>query len=114
MVFILKSAKGVETGGYKHRKPVTFDEKMDGHALKFEHVVSEFQIAGDSLTKETVFVNYNRKGNILIGMDILQDLDIHMGTSTKNGRHLFIACPKDSLCREYSDALEQHFLIRGV
>jgi len=105
---------GVETGGYKHKRPVTFDEKMDCPALKFEHVVSGFQIAGVPLAKETIFVNYNRKGNILIGMDILQDLDIHMGTSMKNGRYLFIACPKDSLCREYANVLEQHFLIRGI
>lgn len=103
---------GVETGGYKHKKPVTYDEKMDCPALKFEHAVSNFQIAGVAIAKDTVFVNYNRKGNILIGMDILKDWDIHMGISRENGTNIFLACPNDKLCQEYSDALEQHFSIR--
>lgn len=103
---------GVETGGNKHRKPVTYDEKMECPALKFEHAVSDFQIAGVPSARNSIFVNYDRKGNILIGMDILQDWDIHMGMSRESGKYLFIACPRDSLCQEYLDVLEQHFSIR--
>lgn len=32
----------------------------------------------------------------------------------ENGTNIFLACPNDKLCQEYSDALEQHFSIRQV
>lgn len=47
------------------------------------------------------YINYSRKGNNLIGMDILQHWDIHMGTSRITGKKLFLACPEDSICLEY-------------
>lgn len=71
---------GVETGGEKHKKPDTYEEKMSCPAMKFQHTIWNFQIAGVPVMNEEIYVNYNRKGNILIGMDILQHWDIHMGT----------------------------------
>lgn len=102
---------GVETGGEKHDKPVTFDEKMECPALKFKHSVSNFEIAGVKISNDYIFVNYNRKGNILIGMDILKDWDIHIGISKIYKKTIFLACPYNSLNEDYYKALEEHFEI---
>ncbi len=103
---------GVETGGNKHKNPVTFEEKMECAALKFRHTVSGFQIAGVPISRNIIYVNYNRRGNILIGMDILQEWEIHMGISRISEKNLFLACPKDMLCKEYYEALEEHFSVK--
>lgn len=103
---------GVETGGEKHKKPDTDEEKMSCPALKFRHAIRNFQIAGMPVMNDVIYVNYNRKGNILIGMDILQHWDIHMGTSRITGKKMLLACPEDSICLEYLNALEQNFGIR--
>ena len=59
-----------------------------------------------------IYVNYNRRGNILIGMDILQYWDIHMGTSRITGKKLFLACPEENIYVEYLNALEENLGIR--
>lgn len=100
---------GVETGGERHKSPGTYEEKMLCQALKFRHSILNFRIAGMPVVNDVIYVNYNRKGNILIGMDILQYWDIHMGTSRVTGNKLFIACPEDGICVEYLDVLEEHF-----
>lgn len=101
---------GVETGGEKHEVPITFEEKMVCPAIKFEHTLSDFSIAGVNISTSKICLNYNRNGNILIGMDILKDWDIHMGT-TASGETLMLACPKDKINAEYYDALKKYFNI---
>lgn len=100
---------GVESGGIRHVKPITEEEKMGCAAMKFEHGISDLTIAGVRISCDKIYLNYDRKGNILIGMDILQNWDIHMGISRMNGKNLFLACPKDNICKEYKDALFKHF-----
>ncbi|MCM1538710.1 MAG: hypothetical protein NC254_09960 [bacterium] len=100
---------GVESGGERHSIPVTHEEKMQCPALKFRHNIQNFHIAGIPIHKNTIYVNYNRKGNILIGMDILQDWNIHIGTSKITGKNLFLACPETSICQEYLEALKINF-----
>lgn len=100
---------GVESGGVKHPVPVTDREKMDCTAMKFEHGVTGFTIAGVNIPCNKICLNYDRRGNILIGMDILSKLDIHIGLSRATGKNLFIACPMESKCQEYLEALKEHF-----
>lgn len=102
------SSYGVETGGKEHSIPITDDEKIKCEALKFKHIISDFNIAGVPLLNNYMFVNYNRKGNILIGMDILKDWDIHMGTIS-TGETIFLACPKEKINDEYLLELERTF-----
>lgn len=103
---------GVETGGERHKKPGTEEEKMLCPAMKFRHTIQNFQIGGMPVANDVIYVNYNRKGNILIGMDILQHWDIHMGTSRITGKKLFLACPENNICLEYCNALEENFGMR--
>lgn len=100
---------GVESGGLKHEIPVTDSEKMDCPAMKFEHRIFDFTIGGIKISSDKICLNYDRKGNILIGMDILKDWDIHMGISKVTGKNLFLACPIGDRCGEYKDALMEHF-----
>lgn len=85
---------------------------MSCPAMKFQHTIQDFQIAGMPVRNDVIYVNYNRRGNILIGMDILQYWDIHMGTSRITGEKLFLACPEENICLKYLDALEENFGIR--
>lgn len=99
---------GVETGGEKHEEPVTFEEKMLCPAMKFEHILSDFRIAGAKINASKICLNYNRNGNILIGMDILKEWDIHIGTNVL-GETFMLACPMDNLNDEYYNALREYF-----
>ena len=103
---------GVESGGLAHKKPETFEEKMDCPALKFKHTISNFELGDYKLPDLDIFVNYDRHGNILIGMDILSMFDIHIGTSLITGKETFIAVLKSQEDKsEYNDALYKHFNI---
>lgn len=101
---------GVESGGKKHNIPKTYNDKMACEALKFKHTVLDFEINGINILNDILYVNYNRKGNILIGMDILKDWDIHMGT-IDSGETIFLGCPKDQINDEYLQELERTFHI---
>lgn len=102
---------GVESGGMKHNLPVTMNEKENCPAMKFEHKISNFMIGGLRIPCEKIFLNYDRRGNILIGMDILSKFEIHMGISKITGKNLFIACLAENKSYEYFEALSKHFEI---
>lgn len=97
---------GVETGNNRPPVPQTYQEKMDSSALKFEHNVSDFTINGVRINNNTLHVNYDRTGSILIGMDILKNWDVHMGTIDKAtlpeyGQTIFLGCPRDQINKDY-------------
>lgn len=100
---------GVESGGFKHKNPATDAERMDCPAMKFVHGISELTIGGVEIPADKICLNYDRRGNILIGMDLLKDWDIHIGVSRVTGKSLFLACPLECISVEYSAALEKHF-----
>lgn len=100
---------GIESGGNKHDIPITDDDKMRCPVMKFEHGVSDFMIGGVKISSDRVCLNYDRKGNVLIGMDILRDWDIHIGVSNVTGKNLLLACPMESDFRGYVNALKRHF-----
>ena len=100
---------GVESAGMKHKTPVTEQDKMECTAIKFQHGISDFTLDGVPVSSDSIFVNYDRRGNILIGMDVLSGWDIHMGISKDNGRNVLIGCPIDNMTADYYDALKRHF-----
>lgn len=100
---------GVESGGIKHSVPVTEIEKMNCSAMKFEHEIRDFTIGGMRIPCDKICLNYDRRGNILIGMDILAKLDIHMGISKATGKNILLACPLESISQGYLEALAEHF-----
>lgn len=101
---------GVESGGLKHKEPVTVNEKIDCQALKFKHTVANLNLAGYSLPDLDMYVNYDRHGNILIGMDILSQFDIHIGVSQKTNKVTLIGVLKIQEDKsDYENALLEHF-----
>lgn len=78
-------------------------------SVTFTHNDVTLELEGVSLSNTTIRLNYDRVGNILIGMDILKDLDIHMGESKLTFEYVMLACPKNLLCEEYYEALHDHF-----
>lgn len=99
---------GVETGGTKHSALITHNDKLNCPALKFRHRANNFSIAGMNLGDIDIHVNYNRKGNILIGMDIIKKWDIHIGED-KDGNLVMLACPRDKITKEYYNEVNKLF-----
>lgn len=101
---------GVESGGIKHSSPKTFEEKLNCPAIKFKHKITNFTLDNYKLPDLDIYVNYDRHGNILIGMDILSLFDIHMGVSLKTGKETLIGVLKEQSNKyEYYKALYEHF-----
>lgn len=86
---------------------------MDLSSITFSHKLEDMSIAGYSINCTDVRISYDRTGNVLIGMDILKNFDIHIGT-TVSGDTVLLACLKDNITKEYSDELEKLFDIRKV
>jgi hypothetical protein len=99
---------GVETGGIKHDIPETEQEKMNCPAMKFEHGITDFYIDGIKICDTTICLNYDRNSNVLIGMDILKDWDIHIGT-IETGETFLLACPNNQLNDDYYRELNRLF-----
>lgn len=81
-------------------------------AISFTHFVDRLKICGVYVNIEKVKVNYDRIGNILIGMDIMKHWDIHMG-KVSTGETIFLACPQEQLNEEYFAELDRLFDIRN-
>lgn len=77
-------------------------------AVTFVHHGLTINFDGIEIKKNDVKVSYDRTGNILIGMDIMKDWDIHIG-KTKTGETVFLACPYDKLNDEYYKELNNLF-----
>jgi len=81
----------------------------DLKSVTFQHGELKIDFEGVLLRKDSVKVSYDRTGNILIGMDILSQMDIHIGKSRLLGKTVFIACPYDSMNTAYIQSLNEHF-----
>lgn len=77
-------------------------------AVTFLHSGLTMNFDGVEINSSSVKVSYDRTGNILIGMDILKNWDIHIGT-IDTGETVFLACPKDRLNDEYFIELNRLF-----
>lgn len=82
---------------------------MELQSITFQRRNFEIDFGGVCINKDFVKVSYDRTGNILIGMDVLSQMDIHIGRSKILGKTVFIACPYESMNQEYLEALSRHF-----
>ena len=81
---------------------------MELQSITFQHRNFEIDFGGVCINKDFVKVSYDRTGNILIGMDVLSQMDIHIGKSKILGKTVFIACPYKRMNQEYLEALSRH------
>lgn len=104
---------GVETGGESHPSPITRQDKIDCKAMKFLHSITGFTLNNVQIPTQQIYLNYNRSGNILIGMDILQTMISHWDISRKTGKLTLLSCPRETADDEFYNAMKEHFgLIR--
>ena len=87
---------------------------MELQSVTFQHESLEIDFGGICLKKNTVKVSYDRTGNILIGMDLLSQMDIHIGQSRILGKTVFLACPYDMIDSDYLEMLDEHFGLQKV
>ena len=87
---------------------------MELQSVTFEHKDLEIDFEGICLKKDSVKISYDRSGNILIGMDLLSQMDIHIGKSKILGKTVFLACPYASMNIEYLHTLKEHFDIQNT
>ncbi len=73
--------------------------------------VEKMNIGGLEFNNSKVRVTTSLEGNILLGMDILSQMDIHIGQSKITECTTLLACPYCSINEEYLVALEEHFNI---
>lgn len=82
---------------------------MELESVTFEHKNLKIDFEGICLKKDSVKISYDRSGNILIGMDLLSQMDIHIGKSKILGKTVFLACPYASMNVHYLYTLNEHF-----
>ncbi len=78
--------------------------------VTFIHNDLDIEIGKVNIHKKDVKISYDRTGNILLGMDILKDWDIHIGT-IDTGETIFLGCPKTQINDDYLQELEKTFHI---
>ncbi len=100
---------GIETGGVFHSEPITKRQKMKCEALKFRHTVFDLKVDGMDIPTSSIFLNYNRSGNILIGMDILSLMINHIDISKKTGALTLLCCPRRLADSGFYLAMKEHF-----
>lgn len=87
-------------------------EYMKLNSVTFVRKIENLEIDGCELGGYDVKVSYDRVGNILIGMDILKNWDIHIGKSMmpeETGETVFLACLYDKMNGDYFKELEKMF-----
>lgn len=100
---------GVETGGTFHIEPVTKRQKIKCPDLKFKHTITDFIINGVRIPVNSIYLNYDRCGNVLIGMDILEQMISHIDVSKKTGTLLLLCAPRDNVDDDFAEAMKEHF-----
>ncbi|MCR4961947.1 MAG: hypothetical protein K6A74_10855 [Lachnospiraceae bacterium] len=86
---------------------------MELNSISFKHKADNFSLSGVSLGSPDVLVSYDRVGNILIGMDILKQLEIHIG-ETEKGETILLACHKNDISTEYLDRLKSVLNVKRI
>ena len=107
-----KLSYGIESGGRKHRQInlLNTQDIMNASEISFKHKAINIDFDGIDIPEREIYINYDRTGNILIGMDILKDWNIHIGT-IDIGETIFLACPRDQINDGYLRELENTFHI---
>ena len=113
----LSVVRGVETNNTLHNSQIrsasdSFIKSFKGLAINMQ--INDFTINGINLGNIEARVTTQTTGNILLGMDIMKDWDIHIGKDINTHETLFLACPYNSINDEYLTALENHFGIGTI
>ena len=81
--------------------------KFQGLAIRLK--ADYLKIGEYEIFDKEIRVTTQTIGNILLGMDIMKDWDIHIGKDNKTNETIFLACPINKINQDYLLALEEHF-----
>lgn len=95
------------------RRKFSNKQYMDLDSISFRHSMKTLDLGGLQVGDVEVSVSYDRTGNILIGMDILELLEAHIGEDV-SGNIVFIACNKSVNCPEFDKKLESLFSLKRI
>lgn len=102
-------SRGIETDRNEKVQLRDINEAMVYKKVSFEHYVNNFYLDKIHIGNRKIRVNYDLNGNILIGMDILNDFDIHISKSIITGKTTMLACPLNQINDSYIQALVSEF-----
>ena len=97
-----------EDARIRDKELVAAGRAIESKHIVFLHEISPFILDQHELDKQVVRISYDRTSPVLIGMDVLQQLDIHMGVNLE-GLYILIACYKNNMNKAYRKALHHHF-----
>lgn len=85
---------------------------MDVKSLRFNYNADSITLDDQWLGGCDIGINFDRTGNILIGLDILKRFQIIIDTSVITGKYTLIGCLKSQPEKEtYYNAIKKHFLL---
>ncbi len=94
----------------RDRKLIKQNRLMDVPSLRFQYEADSLILGNQVLSYKTIGINFDRTGNILIGLDILKQFQIVIDTSVVTGKHTLIGCLKNQEDKdEFYKALKRHF-----
>lgn len=93
------------------------DRIMECTAVKFNNKISNFSINGYNIPVNVLGVSYDRVSPVLIGMDILNLLEYHVGESLHDdadnrisrGDRIFLACMKSKMNSDFIELFNRCF-----
>ena len=104
-----KVSYGVESSGTYKRQLCSYNEKLDSDAIKFLYTV-DLTLNNYNLGIQNLYINYNRRGTNLIGLDLLSKMDFCVGLSKVTNTVVFIGVLREQENKSgYYTALKEHF-----
>lgn len=88
---------------------MSFKEKLKFKGIAFLVGIDNLAFSDYTLGSTNVFVSCDTDGEVLIGMNILRNFDIHIGLSKFNNKVVFLGCLKSAITNDYLMELEKHF-----
>lgn len=87
----------------------TYNDKINSDAIKFQYKI-DLILNSYSLGTQFIYLNYNRRGTNLIGLDLLSKMDFYVGLSHITGTVVFIGVLREQKDKSgYYTALKKHF-----
>ena len=87
---------------------LTVEERLALNCLAYWDNIRDIHIGDYAIGDRLLHVSCDTGGNILLGMDVLKDFDIHIGESIVNGKIIFIGCRKDKVNDVFTKAVSEH------
>lgn len=101
---------GVESSGFARIVDDSDSGLMQDASLKFKHTLTNLVIDDYSIPPLNIGINYDRRGIGLLGMDILNKFDFHIGFSNKVNNVVFTGVLQSQVDKSnYYQALYEHF-----